>query len=325
MDYEDNTDAFLGLWKNALGMYVEGLPFDPDGEKVPYFDLYEQDLETAYVGDLFENADEMLFDILEYSDYTQSYSAVMKYILYRYTGKDYGVTDFETLLRLLGLLTVSTGDYNVNTNSTAGEKLKIVDTDDGVSAEQHLIDGINSVTRYRTAAQNYLPYVDTLIELQERYGVNAAWIVAQGCLETGGGATGSAVTNNNWYGLGYNGSTYYSYSSPEECFEDMARTVAQTGPYFRDGRETITEISYMWVRGEAYDPSTADPDWWYVADGKETVRDILTGAGVDVSGIMGGEILEVCAQVTDHYNAIGAVYSVYLRYHLLTFGCQNHH
>lgn len=310
MDYEDNTDAFLGLWKNALGMYVEGLPFDPDGEKVPYFDLYEQDLETAYVGDLFENADEMLFDILEYSDYTQSYSAVMKYILYRYTGKDYGVTDFETLLRLLGLLTVSTGDYNVNTNSTAGEKLKIVDTDDGVSAEQHLIDGINSVTRYRTAAQNYLPYVDTLIELQERYGVNAAWIVAQGCLETGGGATGSAVTNNNWYGLGYNGSTYYSYSSPEECFEDMARTVAQTGPYFRDGRETITEISYMWVRGEAYDPSTADPDWWYVADGKETVRDILTGAGVDVSGIMGGEILEVCAQVTDHYNAIGAVYSV---------------
>lgn len=310
MEYEDNTDAFLGLWKNESGHYEEGATFDPDGKKVPYTDLYSGNKETAYVGDLFENADEMLFDVLEFSEHTQSYSAVMKYILYRYTGTDYGVTDFETLLRLMGLRTVSTGDYNVNTNSTAGEALKIVDTEDGVSAEQHLIDGINSVVKYKTAAQNYLPYVDTLIELQERYGVNAAWIVAQGCLETGGGAAGSALTNNNWYGLGYNGSTYNSYSSPEECFEDMARTVAQTGPYFRDGRETITEISYMWVNGVAYDASTADPNWWYVADGKEIVRDILTGAGIDVSSIMGGNILEVCAQVTDHYNAIGAVYSV---------------
>lgn len=111
MDYEDNTDVFLGLWKNSSGRYEEGATFDPDGEKVPYFDLYENDLETAYVGDLFENADEMLFDILEYSDYTQSYSAVMKYILYRYTGTDYGVTTFDDLMRLIGLGTQSVSTF----------------------------------------------------------------------------------------------------------------------------------------------------------------------------------------------------------------------
>lgn len=311
MEYEDNTDLFLGLWKNASGHYEEGALFDPDGEIVQYKDVYEDRVETAPVGNLFENADLMLFELLDYSENTQSITPVMKYILYRYTGNDYGITSFEQLLRLLGLTTVSTSDFNVNTNSTAGEPLKIVDTDDGISAEQHLIDGINNVSLYRSAAQNYLPYVDTLIDLQERYGVNAAWIVAQGCLETGGGTQGSGVTNNNWYGLGYDGvSSYYSYDTPEECFEDMARTVAQTGPYFRDGRETITEISYMWVRGVEYNPETDDPDWWYVSAGKETVRDILTGAGIDISSIMGGEILEVCAEVTDHYNAIGAQYSV---------------
>ena len=311
MEYEDNTDAFLGLWKNDTGTYERGATFNPDGKKVMYTDLYEEDRATACVGDLFENGDEILFELLDWSDNTKKHVYIMKYILYRYTGENYGVTDFEELLRLLGLTTSRTNDYNVNTNSAEGSLLKIVDTDDGVTAEQHLIDGINNVSRYHSAAQNYLPYVDYLIELQETYNVNAAWIVAQGCLETGGGTQGVGVSHNNWYGLGYDGGTGYNYyNSPEECFEDMARTVAQTGPYFRDGREIITEIAYMWVNGEAYDPETADPDWYYVVDGKETVRDILTGAGVDISSVMGGDILEVCAQVTEHYNAIGAQYSV---------------
>ena len=326
MEYNDNTDTFLGLWKNKDGeyhqyanynpntgnieSYNEEALFDPNGKKVGYYDLYGDD--DAYVADLFENADEELFELLDLTEHTQQYVPIMKYILYRYNGKDYGVTSFEALMRLLGLVTVRTGDYNVNTKSTEGAKLEIVDTDDGVTAEQHLIDGINNVVKYKDAARNYLPYVDTLIALQEKYGVNAAWIVAQGCLETGGGSQGSGPTNNNWYGLGYDGvSSYNIYNSPEECFEDMAKTVAQTGPYFKDGRETITDISYMWVNGKEYDPSTDDAsNWWYVADGKETVRDILTGAGIDVSTVMGGEILQVCQAVTDHYNAIGAYYSV---------------
>lgn len=111
VDYQDNTDAFLGLWKNSSGQYEEGATFDPDGEKVPYTDLYEKDLETAYVGDLFENGDEILFDILEYSEHTQSYTMVMKYILYRYTGKDYGVTTFDDLMRSLGFGTRNTSGF----------------------------------------------------------------------------------------------------------------------------------------------------------------------------------------------------------------------
>lgn len=111
MDYEDNTDAFLGLWKNASGHYEEGALFDPDGEVVQYKDVYEDRVETAPVGNLFENADLMLFELLDYSENTQSITPVMKYILYRYTGNDYGVTSFDQLMTLMGFNPTSVSNF----------------------------------------------------------------------------------------------------------------------------------------------------------------------------------------------------------------------
>lgn len=111
MNYEDNTDAFLGLWKNDSGRYEEGALFNPDGEKVKYKDIYEDRVETAIVGDLFENADLMLFELLDFSENTQAYTPVMKYILYRYTGNDYGVTTFEDLMRLMGFNTREVSNF----------------------------------------------------------------------------------------------------------------------------------------------------------------------------------------------------------------------
>lgn len=111
MNYEDNTDAFLGLWKNDSGNYEEGASFNPDGQKVKYKDIYEKDVETAIVGDLFAGADQMFFELLDYSENTQAYIPVMKYILYRYTGDDYGVTTFEDLMRLMGLNTRDVSNF----------------------------------------------------------------------------------------------------------------------------------------------------------------------------------------------------------------------
>lgn len=120
LQYDDNTDAFLGLWKNKDGKYhqyakynsstgqISGYNnealFDPDGKKVGYKDLYGDN--NAYIGDLFVNADEELFELLEASassDRTESYVNIMKYILYRYTDDDYGITNFDQLISLLGL------------------------------------------------------------------------------------------------------------------------------------------------------------------------------------------------------------------------------
>ena len=135
-----------------------------------------------------------------------------------------------------------------------------------------------------------MPYVDTLIDLQERYGVNAAWIVAQGCLETGGGTQGSGVTNNNWYGLGYDGvSSYYSYDTPEECFEDMARTFKENAPLF------IMELQSGWY------------DKW-LGYGYDYIREDMGASHIN---IMTKTALSQGVTIFNHYMCIVYTYSKY--------------
>lgn len=76
--FEDNTQPFIDLLEEE------------------YDDLYKSNIK-AVPGDLLCNADEMFFQLLEQSAYTSKYLNVMKYILYMYSGIDYGVTDFSQL------------------------------------------------------------------------------------------------------------------------------------------------------------------------------------------------------------------------------------
>lgn len=298
MDYEDNTDAFLGLWKNALGMYVEGLPFDPDGEKVPYFDLYEQDLETAYVGDLFENADEMLFDILEYSDYTQSYSAVMKYILYRYTGDEkYEVTTFEALLRLLGLDTVTAGgNYIVNID---------------LSPEEIVITDINIL---KTAFSGYSgdemlqQYAQVFLEMQERYRVNAVFAAAVSISETSAGRSGHAVDGkNNWFNIectcgNSSHGRFETYTSADQSIERFYWQIAEGSYYFTQGNYTVEEIGMIYCEN-------ADAPGGWIDSTIAYMTQMYEAAGIDLSEIMGGDFLEVAKQCHDYIRENNYYYS----------------
>ena len=63
-----------------------------------YKDIYEG---TVPVGDLLlDNGALMLFDLLERYENTQSLVNVFKYMAYRYSGTDYGVTDISQLTNL---------------------------------------------------------------------------------------------------------------------------------------------------------------------------------------------------------------------------------
>lgn len=193
LKYDDNTDAFLGLWKNEDGEYhqyanydastgeISGYNdealFDPDGKKVGYHDLYGDD--NAYIGDLFVNADEELFELLTASassERTESYANIMKYILHRYTNKDYGVTDFNQLLRLLGLNVKSAGgDFNVNTSTADGEKIK--------PTKDELKKAFES-TPYKNVL---LGDLDAIYDAQEKYNVNGIFTAAVAIVESSAG------------------------------------------------------------------------------------------------------------------------------------------
>jgi len=87
----ENHDFFLSLLKNNTGTYSRTASYNPSGKEVKYNTVYNT---KEKVGKFFETSAEMLFDLLERSPNTESLVPVMKYILYQYTTKDYGVTEF---------------------------------------------------------------------------------------------------------------------------------------------------------------------------------------------------------------------------------------
>lgn len=96
----ENTDLFLGLLSNKDGKYVPGAKFkakSAGGKVVKYPDLYGkiQGQSKVGAGDLLVNGAEMFFLLLEKSKNTQGLADVMRYILYLYSGIDYGVTSLN--------------------------------------------------------------------------------------------------------------------------------------------------------------------------------------------------------------------------------------
>lgn len=73
---------------------VMALLKDNSGEPREYKDIYTKNSKTA-PGEMLENGAEMLFELLDSSQNTEGLSEVMRYILYMYNGKDYGVTSFN--------------------------------------------------------------------------------------------------------------------------------------------------------------------------------------------------------------------------------------
>ena len=298
MNYEDNTDAFLGLWKNDSGNYEEGASFNPDGKKVKYKDVYEDRVETAVVGDLFENADQMLFELLDYSENTQAYIPVMKYILYRYTGdEDYEVTDFETLLRMLGWNTTSVGgNYIVNIDRSP-EEMVITDVD----TLKRAFSGYSGDAMLQQYAQVFL-------DMQERYRVNAVFAAAVSISETGAGRAGNAINGkNNWFNIectcgNSSHGRFETYASANQSIERFYWQIAEGSYYFTQGRYTVEEIGMIYCEN-------ADAPGGWIEHTIAFMTQMYEAAGIDLSPEFGGDFLEVAKQCHDYLKQNNYYYS----------------
>lgn len=97
----DNTDSFLALLSNATGKFDLSESFMPKssgGKVVRYDDLYNS---TTGVGELLENGAEVFFTLLEESENTQGLVDIMRYVVWRYSGINYGITNFEQFSNML--------------------------------------------------------------------------------------------------------------------------------------------------------------------------------------------------------------------------------
>ncbi len=78
-----NPDLFFGLWKNKIGKYKEGEPYDPNGIVVEYSSPQDSSYKESPLKNIF-SSEEILCQLLEKSEDSQYQSQVMRYLLNLY-------------------------------------------------------------------------------------------------------------------------------------------------------------------------------------------------------------------------------------------------
>lgn len=254
---EDNTDGFLNLLVTGTG----------DNRKYVY---YTNDSGSRKApGSDMTSAPDMLFDLLAGNTKTANLENAMRYIMYRMTGQDYGVTDFNSALVSMSAISVGS-DYNVTDQSifiTDVNKLK---------------DAIRSLEIGGQGEQNLLNNADGFMQMQETYHINAAFAVSVTIVESSAGTAWAAIDSStyNWYSIrgSYNGQSlngWRKYASFNEATKDFGDLIANSGFYCPD-KCTISQIAPVYC-DEAWGDSV-----------RPYMKKILEGAGVDLSSYSGG-------------------------------------
>lgn len=131
---EINTKKFLGLWRNKDGKYIS--PYsteykdginnyvtEEDGGKEVKYQSPEDKSYKIPIRNIINEYDsaDIFFYHLSLNERTQKIETLMRYMLYKYTGKDYGVTD-EDLASLLSVF--QEGEFYSIDGSFVGDSLE---------------------------------------------------------------------------------------------------------------------------------------------------------------------------------------------------------
>lgn len=246
VDYDPSRiNEFLGLWKNSTGLQ-DGSAYSATGKKVKYADIYGG---KTTVGDIFESAPEMLFDVLESSDNTQNLADIFRYIMFIYTGTDYGVTSIDDISLILGTGDYAGGNLTVKNDKIANKEL-ILD-------EAKLRDAITKTFKGEPQT-NLLNNVKAFITMQEQYDVNAVFAVAVAMAESQAGTDWDDIPKEtyNWMSIKgkYQGKYYAgiwkSYPSYAAAVDDFGSVIGGEGNvYFGAGKYTVQEIAPTYCPG----------------------------------------------------------------------------
>ena len=226
---------------------------------------------------------EMLFYLLQKDPDLENMEIIMRYALNIYTGSEkYGKNLLDDILSRLEIQMKSTGygDYTVDTRKSDSE-IVITDADVLKSALEATYSG--------QTRENLVNEVDSFLEMQYTYSVNAVFAVAVTIIESSGGTNWAAIApeTHNWMSLtgSYNGQTYRNpnssntrtwrvYPSFREATLDFGDLIANSSYYFKNGKYTVNTIA----------PTYCDAAWGTKVNSEMTK--IFNAAGIDVSSIM---------------------------------------
>lgn len=238
------VEKFLALWKNETGT-IGDTNYNSNGKLVAYDDIYNG---KTKVGDIFESAPEMTFDLLESSDSTKGLVNIFKYIMYKYTGTDYGITDEAQISFMFDTNTCGTSAiwHDDITRQEFIDLVKSYKVPKGKGAYGTLEWGYNKY---------FIPNAGNFYDIATKYGLDPRFIFSIGIHESAYGTSRIANEKGNFFGWGANDSNPYGNAS---SFYDMSNGIETVCKGLANNYVSPNGEWYQWIIEKGYDPTTVE-------------------------------------------------------------------
>ena len=232
-------------------------------------------------GSNFRSGADWLLGLLEKDPACQRLDQVIRYILYKYTGKDYGVTDPSVFEMFNAHLNTITRDLIVDTRQSDSELII-----DDIATLKKAFKGYSGNSELIKNAQAFL-------DMQNEYHVNALFAAAVSITETSAGRAGNAINGaNNWFNIRGTNTTWAQYSSPKEGIMRFGWQIAEGGYYFTAGNYSVATIGRVYCPNTATHPDQADK---WIENTLGYMVDFYEAAGIDISEFLGGDAAGVAS------------------------------
>lgn len=239
------------------------------------------------------NGAEWLFGLMQKDGKLQNLEQVMRYIMYKYTGKDYGVKELD-----LSIFDIR--DFAEPTS--AGLIVKVDEPGALQPLTKQQIEEIISKRYSGKAYNNLMSSIDAFMNIQNKYKVNAVFAIAVTQMESSCGVNWGAINSStyNWYSIrgDYKGNSlngWRKYSSFSEATEDFGSLIGTSSYYFAGGNTTIGSI------GKSYCPP--GDDW--SSGVSQFVKAMYELLGINVYPTGGNELQAKVAEIAQNSAAYG--------------------
>ena len=271
--YINITDTITNEIKTQK--YTQGVPdmkekTDEDADEpnfVTIFNKPQNKKNKKYI----KSVPDWLFEIIETNDSTKDMLDMIKYLLYKATGTNYGVVKFDfNAFFARNLTTVGAGDYIVNIDMSSSD---IVITD--LNTLKQAFSGYSGSEQLQRYASDFLEY-------QEKYRVNAVFAAAVSISETSAGRAGHAVNGkNNWFNIectcgNSSHGRFETYSSANKSIERFFWQISQGSYYFTAGNYTVSSIGMIYCEN-------ADAPGGWIENTTTYMTEMFNAAGISVS------------------------------------------
>lgn len=270
----DDKTTFLGLLDDYF--------------KIPNSNRYEAAGKTNMVGGA-----EWLFGLMEKDGRLQNLEQVMRYVMYKYTGKEYGVKELD-----LSIFNIR--DFSDLTS--VGLKVKVGETGAPEALTKQQIEEIISKRFSGEAYNNLMSAIDAFMEIQNRYHVNAVFAIAVAQKESSCGVNWAAIdpSTHNWYSIrgDYNGNSidgWRKYPSFKEAVNDFGKLIGTSSYYFGGGNITIGNI------GKSYCP----PGDEWSRGVSQFVKEMYESIGITIYAVDGNELQAKVVEVAQNSASYG--------------------